>query len=314
MMIDTSSASVPADHHVHFFETDETLSSVVGEYLSAAVLTGDAAVIVASEPHRALFAAALAAAGVDVDAAVRDGRLWLRDAADTLASFTRDGELDPARFESTMGGLVRDAAAAGRPVRVYGEMVALLWDAGDVTGAIDLERLWNDLSDRIAFGLFCAYPARLFSGEAGADGFGQVCQHHARVVEGAPAPAGAEVCRRFPSSVQTARLARAFVRRSLEEWRHDELADAAMLVATELVTNAVLHARSDVSVGIGRIEGGVRLVVGDTSELAPSCRDADALAVNGRGLRMVEELAADWGHEVVDGGKLVWVELLEARS
>ena len=311
-MIDTSPAAAPADHHVHFFETDEALSRVVADYLSAAILAGDAVVVVATESHRELFSAALAEVGVDVESAVRDGRLWLRDAAETLALFAPEGDLDPGRFEFEVGGLVREAAAGRRPVRVYGEMVALLWDAGDVTGAIELECLWNQLGERMAFGLLCAYPARFFADGAGAEGFAQVCHHHAQVVDGAPVPSDVEACRRFPSSVQTSRLARRFVGEILQGWGLEELTDAAMVVVTELATNAVLHAQSDVSVGMARMPDGVRLVVGDTSALPPASGAADALAVNGRGLRMVADLAEDCGHEFVKGGKLIWVELVTA--
>jgi hypothetical protein len=48
-------------------------------------------------------------------------------------------------------------------VRVFGEMVALLWADGDRNGALVLEELWNDLTRRMSFPLLCAYPARFFS-------------------------------------------------------------------------------------------------------------------------------------------------------
>jgi len=50
-----------------------------------------------------------------------------------------------------------DAAWPGREVRAYGEMVALLWDAGDVLGAIELEKLWNELARDLNFSLWCAH-------------------------------------------------------------------------------------------------------------------------------------------------------------
>jgi anti-sigma regulatory factor (Ser/Thr protein kinase) len=90
--------------------------------------------------------------------------------------------------------------------------------------------------------------------------------------------------------------------------------DAAVLVVAELAANAVLHAESDVSIGIARVDGGVRLVVGDTSDVVPASRAAHPLADNGRGLLMVSNIAGAWGHELVDGGKLIWVDLAAPRQ
>jgi hypothetical protein len=70
------------------------------------------------------------------------------------------GEPDAARFDETIGTLVR--AAAGRNgakgVHVYGDMVGLLWKAKQYAAAARLENLWNELRATIDFDLFCAYP------------------------------------------------------------------------------------------------------------------------------------------------------------
>src|SRR6185503_3272068 len=127
------------DHVVQFYDDDDQLIAVVVGYLAAALVDGDAVVVLATPAHRRAFAAALAAAGVDAAAARDDGRLVLLDAAGTLARFTVGDDIDAAAFDSVVGGLVRRVAASGRPVRAYGEMVALLWGAGDRAGAVELE-------------------------------------------------------------------------------------------------------------------------------------------------------------------------------
>ena len=68
------------------------------------------------------------------------------------------GKPDPVLFEATIGSIVERAARGGRTVRVFGEMVAVLWDAGNVTGALALETLWNDMASNRQFFLLCAYP------------------------------------------------------------------------------------------------------------------------------------------------------------
>ena len=120
--------------------------------------------MIATEPHRRAFEAALEAHGVDVGRAKAEGTLLSLDAATTLSEFRGGGKIDHDAFHDVIGGVVRSAAACGRPVRAYGEMVALLWDAGDVLAAIELERLWNELGPELPFTLFCSYPAASVAG------------------------------------------------------------------------------------------------------------------------------------------------------
>ena len=86
------------------------------------------------------------------------GQLVTLDAADTLAELMVGDHPDPARFDAAVGEAVRDALVGGRRVRAHGEMVALLWDAGNVGAAIELEDLWNELGARIP--LACSVRTR----------------------------------------------------------------------------------------------------------------------------------------------------------
>ena len=299
-----------ADHRVHFFDTDDGLVAAVGSYLTAAVLEGDGVVIIATPAHRARFEQSLVGAGIDVDVVRDGGRLQMLDAAETLASFRTDGRLDGAAFEALVGDLVRGTAETGRHVRAYGEMVALLWEAGDVAAAIELERLWNRLGEHLTFALFCAYPLHLFADSATATSFAEVCQLHTEVVEGAPTPADFEVMRRFPRSTQTPRLARQFACDTLRTWSiAPELLADAVLVLSELVTNAVRHAWSDVAVGIDRTGDGIRITVSDACGDPPVASQLVPDALGGRGLAMVDALTQAWGYEFVGTGKMVWADL-----
>jgi DcmR-like sensory protein len=126
---------------------------------------GDAAVVVATADHRRTFVAALRRSGVDVTGAVASGRYLSFEAAELIDSFMIEGAPDPARFADIGDGLIERAGAGGRRVSIYGEMVALLWDAGDVVSAA-LEDLWNDLAGTQDFMLLCAYPMRSFRNSA----------------------------------------------------------------------------------------------------------------------------------------------------
>jgi anti-sigma regulatory factor (Ser/Thr protein kinase) len=104
--------------------------------------------------------------------------------------------------------------------------------------------------------------------------------------------------------------ARHFVGDALRRWGHPPaLVAVAELLVSELATNAVVHARSPFSLELHRHARGVRLTVADSSRIRPILRDDDPLAPAGRGLRLVDMLAADWGVEVTAGGKTIWADL-----
>lgn len=182
---ETVVASGDDNHHlVEFYETDPSLAESVGDYLEPALRDGQAVVVVATPRHRELFEAALAEAGVDVEAARRDGRYLDVDAEKTLSRFMVDGAPDPLRFRRAVGRLVADAEGPGRAVRIYGEMVALLWAEGNVPAAIALEDLWNDLGRSRPFSLLCAYPVSAFDPAEHTGLFRRICDQHSAAVSG----------------------------------------------------------------------------------------------------------------------------------
>ena len=92
---------------------------------------------------------------------------------------------DPGRFWQAISPLLRQAAKAGQPVRDFGEMVSLLWDAGLIDAAIEVEAMWNELSGQYPFSLLCAYPAQPVSCAHQFDALTEVCRVHTHVT-GAP--------------------------------------------------------------------------------------------------------------------------------
>ena len=103
--------------------------------------------------------------------------------------------------------------------------------------------------------------------------------------------------------------ARQFLDDTLRGWGCPALADAGRLLVSELVTNAVLHARTDITVVLRASRKGVRVEVHDGSPVAPVVRHYEDEAMTGRGLSLVDDLAARWGVDRDNGGKAVWFEL-----
>lgn len=170
------------DHFVQFYEADEFLLDSLTGYVREGLETGDACVVVATEARREGLETRLRNAGLDTDTARASGRLVTLDAAETLSRFMSNDSFDAIRFEDVIGGVLARASEAGKRVRVFGEMVALLWADGKTDAALRLEGLWNEQQKARRFRLFCAYPLKGFDGEAHAATLAGVCAQHARVI------------------------------------------------------------------------------------------------------------------------------------
>jgi anti-sigma regulatory factor (Ser/Thr protein kinase) len=114
-----------------------------------------------------------------------------------------------------------------------------------------------------------------------------------------------------PASVPAARQ---LVRRRCEEWGADAAAsDAAVLLASELVTNAVLHARTPLTLTVAEGDGTIRVEVRDWHPALPQARRYNVDTATGRGLRLLETIASAWGVLKVPSaeqpGKIVWFEV-----
>ena len=120
-----------------------------------------------------------------------------------------------------------------------------------------------------------------------------------------------ERSRNFDARPESVRAARRFVVSVLRETSADP--EVAELLTSELATNAVVHARTGFAVRVRTADSGVRVeIVNDEPELLASLRDPDERG--GRGLRIIESLAARWGTESDPGHKIVWFELATGRA
>jgi anti-sigma regulatory factor (Ser/Thr protein kinase) len=311
----TTIASTAGDHVVQFYQQDSELVEIVGRWLRDTA-SEDVSIVVATQAHREQFAATAAAEGAE--ASSRGRVVWL-DAAATLEQLIVAGEIDQAAFDAVVGGVVRSAAHAGGAVWVYGEMVALLWDAGDVVGAIELEGLWNDLASETPFALLCSYPAAIHGDSERADALAQVCEahsacHHAWSDDGtavAYASASQGVRAAFSSRPSAPGYARRVTAQALHQWGYSaDVMQDVELVVSELVTNAVRHADSHVRLSVHRDDTqALRIAVQDATPLASPAKTSPFAAEPGHGLGIVATISADWGVEPLSDGKIVWAQI-----
>jgi anti-sigma regulatory factor (Ser/Thr protein kinase) len=96
---------------------------------------------------------------------------------------------------------------------------------------------------------------------------------------------------------------------TLMGWGAEERIDDVRLVASELVTNAVRHVGSELTVTLSQAAGRLRVAVADAGTECPSVVSAAATAASGRGLKLVQAVSADWGCECQSNGKIVWADV-----
>jgi hypothetical protein len=295
-------------HLVLFHGSEAELVAGVADFMGEGLAAGEGAVLVATGAHLAALAAALRSAGHD------PARLVMLDAGDALERILAGDHVDPTRFDELLGETSRAglARASAPRIRVYGEMVAVLWERGQVPLAMELEDRWNRAlrGHPVPFTLLCGYGMPPIADDpVAARRFLDACGHHSAVQRGRGEEL--EAWRRFDDDVRDLPGARAFVRGTLGSWGGHDLATEASLVVTELATNAVLHARTAFHVSLRRRSDGygVRVAVHDGSEELPAVRRSSPGAPSGRGLHLVGALSSAWGVEHFAGGKSVWADL-----
>lgn len=114
---------------------------------------------------------------------------------------------------------------------------------------------------------------------------------------------------RLRAHASSARAARRFLREVLESWRCDEVLEAVLLAANEVVTNAIIHAHSEVELVVRLRSQVIRIEVIDGEMRLPAPRDAPDDSLGGRGLKVVDAVASRWGVDTLPGGKRVWFEV-----
>ena len=177
----TRSASSRPYHAVRFYDNEKSLAKVVAEFLADGLTDGAPGVVVATPAQRAAIIRQLGARGLDVVSLKQSDDLVLLDASDTLSSFTANGKLDARVFNDNLCAVI-ERACRGRTdctVRIYGQMVDILWKEGKRDLAISLEMLWNQLANTQRFSLLCGYTVGPFYKDAR---FADVCRQHTHVV------------------------------------------------------------------------------------------------------------------------------------
>jgi hypothetical protein len=176
-------------HYVQFYKADEPLlNRNVGNFLWDGLLRGDGLLVIATRQRRESLSSHLSRLGADVALARREGQLAMLDAHEVLARFMVNGQPEGDRFQDAIGEALQLAhpRIADAGICAYGEMVGVLWEAGETEAAIRLEDCWNKLLHRGGITLFCGYPIDVFANDFESGRLHDVLCAHSQVVPTGP--------------------------------------------------------------------------------------------------------------------------------
>ena len=172
-------------HEVQFYSDDASFLDGFTQFIGAALEAGSAVIVVATESHRQSLLPRLQAYGLDIGAAIEQGRYISSDAAETLSTFMVNDLPDPAKFAKVVGDRIVKAAKAvtvkNARVAACGECAPLLWAQGNAEAAIRLEHLWDEIAKSNGVDILCGYSLGSVQGGMDSRVFQQICAEHSAV-------------------------------------------------------------------------------------------------------------------------------------
>lgn len=172
-------------HEVGFYSDHRGLLDALTQFIGTALKVGNSVIVVATESHRNHLLAGLQKYGLNVVAAVEQGKYTAVDTAAALASVMVDGKLDAVRALAMFEDLIAKAEAArggqGR-VAIFGEGVQLLWADAKAEAAMEMEQVANQLAERHGdVDILCGYSLTSFQDGVGRHMAEKVCAAHSGV-------------------------------------------------------------------------------------------------------------------------------------
>ena len=148
----------PHGHFVYPYTNESQFSEAVCLFISTGLRKGGSALLVMTDVHCTAVRKKLQEDGLDVAELEAAGRVLCQTAGDLLGTFMFDGIIDDHRFKTIVGNMIENTRAASfnGEVRVFGEMVDLIW-IPHPKATHHLEDLWNQVIKLHSVPLLCAY-------------------------------------------------------------------------------------------------------------------------------------------------------------
>ena len=168
-------------HVMQIYEQEEVLLNLLEGFVAGGISVGDCVILIATPAHLDAIAHRLRVYGLNPEALEASSQYLPLNAEAVLSKFMVDGRPDYHLFMATIDAVFERAHQVQRPVRAFGEMVALLWAEGNMAATVMLEHLWNSYAEKEQFTLFCAYPQGDFSPDD-ETALSHICKAHTKIV------------------------------------------------------------------------------------------------------------------------------------
>ena len=177
----------PCDHLVQIYESEKVFIKTLEGFVGDGFLRGEAVIVIGSDPHLAILEDRLIDQGFDLDILRAADQFITMKIEEATHAFMVNDWPDETLFFKFVSTLMERAMKNSSKVRVFGEIVADLWEKGMIGATVHLETLWHRLQDQENFCLFCAYPKSGFTQDVN-ESIRQICNTHSKVIDGNSRP------------------------------------------------------------------------------------------------------------------------------
>jgi hypothetical protein len=175
-------------HTAQFHANDRHFLDEVSQLIGATLRSGEPVVIVTSEATRIGVAQRLHARQMNLAGLAARGQYIEQDSALALSQVMHDGKVDKPRLAEVIHGLdgLRLAAPNGPRNRltIFGDMTVSLCRNGDFEAALEIERIWSELTRALPLFTICSYPIECFERSDARNQLANVCAEHSAVTGG----------------------------------------------------------------------------------------------------------------------------------
>jgi hypothetical protein len=178
----SGNAAQKSCHIVQTYQDENFLVEAVSVFVAAGLRRKEGIILVLTKNHWDSITHRLTQEARSPEKAVERKQLVVLDAESLLSKFMQEGLPDEKKFKQILGDVLDRMQQQFPVVRVYGEMVDILWRQGNRRAGIKLEALWNDLGDHYPFSLFCAYAMNPLDKQVYDGSLQEVCAHHSHFI------------------------------------------------------------------------------------------------------------------------------------
>jgi hypothetical protein len=164
-------------HRMQLFDDSDSKVDAVSAFVAEHLNQDTRVLCFMTPPHREAVLARLASDNLPVESLQNRGRLTFLDASDALEQLVIDGRLDRNRFDS----MLRDNIPQGQPCAIYGELVDLLAERGELRQAQQLEHWWSGITAEHPLTVFCGYASAHFGHPDAIPTLREICRAHSHV-------------------------------------------------------------------------------------------------------------------------------------